>query len=136
MTNNRGVSVDDEKHREFAVLHGCLVEGDTEQKQRERQIRRRALVLSTLLQAAVLAAIVAIPFFGKSERIALANVTPVPPYYHRGGVMHEHVVAQSQPAGSRPTFCFLCPQPHPSTPARIHGLAQVLIPTPCRPPWS
>jgi TonB family protein len=120
VTNHRGISANDEKHganREFAVLHGCLVEGDAEQKQRERQIRRRALVMSTLLQAAVLAAIVAIPFFGKSERIALANVTPVPPYYHRGGDMREHVVAQSQPAGSRHTFCFLCPQSHPSTPA-------------------
>ena len=120
MTNNRGVAADDEKHganREFAVLHGCLVEGDAEQKRRERQIRRRALVISTLLQAAVLVAIVAIPFFGKSERIALANVTPVPPYYHRGGEMHEHVVAQPQPAGSRHTFCFLCPQLHPATPA-------------------
>jgi TonB family protein len=120
VTNDRGVAADDEKHganREFAVLHGCLVEGDAEQKRRERQIRRRALVISTLLQAAVLAAIVAIPFFGKSERIALANVTPVPPYYQRGGEMHEHVVAQPPPAGSRHTFCFLCPQLHPATPA-------------------
>lgn len=120
LTNNRGVSADDEKlgpNQEFAVLRGCLVEGDAEQKRRERQVRRRALVISTLLQAAALVAIVAIPFFGRGERIALANVTPIPPYYHHGGDLREHVVTQSQPTGSHHTFCFLCPQLHPSAPA-------------------
>ena len=126
-TGNRGVSVDGEKpgeNREFAVLRGCMVDGDAEQLRRERQVRRRALVISTLLQAAVLAAVVAIPFLGKGERIALANVTPMPPYYHGGGVAREHLATQPRPASARPAFCFLCPQARPLAPGR-NGAATV-----------
>ena len=72
------------------ALRGCLLEGDAEQSQRERKIRRRALVTSTLLQATILLAVVAIPFFGKVERIALADFVPVPPYHPYNGGAHEH----------------------------------------------
>ena len=61
-------------------LHGCLVEGDAEQRRGERRVRRRALAFSVLLQSAVLAALVLVPLFGKTQRIALAYATPVPPY--------------------------------------------------------
>src|ERR1700722_1964046 len=67
----------------FGVLMGCLVEGDAEQQMRQRKVRRRSLVLSIALQGAILAAIVLVPLLGKPARIALANVTPVPPYYSR-----------------------------------------------------
>ena len=67
----------------FDVLKGCLVEGDPEQQMRQRKVRRRSLVLSIALQGAILAAIVLVPLLGKPARIALANVTPVPPYYSR-----------------------------------------------------
>lgn len=120
-TENRSANGDSgrpSEHQDFAVLRGCLVGGDAEHLRRERQIRRRALVISTLLQAAVLLAVIAVPFFGKSERIALANVTPMPPYYQRGGAP-EHLVTQARPAGARPTFCFLCPPARPVTPATL-----------------
>jgi len=61
-------------------LRGCLVEGDAEQRRGERRVRRRALAVSVFLQSAVLAALVLVPLFGKTQPIALAFATPIPPY--------------------------------------------------------
>jgi periplasmic protein TonB len=65
------------------LLRECLVDGDPEQRRRERKIRRRALAISITLQAVTLAVILLVPLFGKPAVITLANVTPVPPYYSR-----------------------------------------------------
>ena len=97
----------------FGSLGGCLVEGDPEQRARERRVRRRARAISITLQGAALAALVVVPLFGKPERIVLANVTPVPPYYHPSGPVHH----DTPNAPSRPTttftFCLTCPLPSP-----------------------
>ena len=61
-------------------LRGCLVEGDAEQRHRERNIRRRALAVSIALQSAILAIIVLVPLFGKTERISAKEWVPIPPY--------------------------------------------------------
>jgi TonB family protein len=61
-------------------LRGCLVEGDPEQRHRERNIRRRALAVSIALQSAVLAVLVLVPLFGKTERISAKEWIPIPPY--------------------------------------------------------
>jgi protein TonB len=61
-------------------LQGCLVEGDPEQRRRERKIRRRALVFSVVLQSAVLLALVLVPLFAKPPRLGMTITTPVPPY--------------------------------------------------------
>jgi protein TonB len=61
-------------------LRGCLVEGDPEQRNRERRVRRRALVISVLVQTAVLSALILLPLLGKTQHIALAITTPIPPY--------------------------------------------------------
>ncbi len=81
----------------LGVLKGCLVDGDPEQRLRERKVRRRALVLSIGLQSLVLATIVLVPLFGKPARIALANVTPLPPYYSRPLQRNITDVAPSRP---------------------------------------
>ena len=84
---------------ELGVWKGCLVEGDPEQQRRQRKVRRRALVLSIVLQGAILTAIVLVPLLGKPARIALANVTPVPPYYSRP---MQQQSAVPQPPGPAP----------------------------------
>ena len=63
-------------------LRGCLVEGDPEQRKRERSVRRRALLVSVLLQCTALVGLVLIPLFAKPERIVFAIATPIPPYHH------------------------------------------------------
>jgi len=62
------------------TLAGCLVEGDAEQKARERKIRRRAIVTSTVLQSTALAVFVIAPLFAKTAELTERIVVPVPPY--------------------------------------------------------
>jgi TonB family protein len=104
----------------FAVLQECLIGGDAEQLRRERRLRRRSLVISMLLQALGVLAIVAIPFFGNVERIAMANVMPLPPYHPRG-MVREHQATTAPTIGERAVFCYLCPAPRPTRPAAGGG---------------
>ena len=84
-------------------LQGCLVEGDPEQRARERRIRRKGLITSVLAQASLLAAVILVPLFGKPARLVMAITTPIPPY--------RHAAARSQntprPPGQRPV-CVVC----------------------------
>jgi protein TonB len=76
-------SVSEESHQAgLGSLRGCLVEGDAEQRNRERRVRRRALVISVLVQSTVLALLVLVQLFGKTERISAKDFVPIPPYGH------------------------------------------------------
>jgi periplasmic protein TonB len=81
-------------------LDGCLVEGDAQQRRRQRKIRLRALVLSTVLQTVVLAVLVILPLLGQSERITYPH-TLVPPYVLVGAAKH-HPGRPRPPTGQRP----------------------------------
>jgi protein TonB len=87
-------------------LHGCLVEGNSEQRGRERRVRRRALATSILIQTAALALLVWLPLFGKAERIALAIATPIPPYSPYKGTQHDTGV--QHPHAQRHNVCHFC----------------------------
>jgi TonB family protein len=87
-------------------LRGCLVDGDAEQRMRERSIRRRALVISVALQSLILATIVLVPLFGKTQRIAFAHSTPIPPYSLPHGAPRDP--ARPQPSGGPPKLCHFC----------------------------
>ncbi len=91
-------------------LDGCLVEGNPEQRRRERHLRRRALVISVALQAAVLVVLMFVPLFGKPERIAMADTTPIPPYVPYGNHNAAHPQgAQAQPHRGGPrNVCHFC----------------------------
>jgi protein TonB len=75
------MSIEPGPQKDLGSFQRCLVEGSPEQRTRERRIRRRALIISIAAQGAILAAIILFPLFGKPARIALANMTPIPPYY-------------------------------------------------------
>ena len=66
---------------QIGTLGGCLIEGDSEQKARERKIRRRALGISIALQCLVLVALVLTPLLGKTEKLPYTLFTPIPNYY-------------------------------------------------------
>jgi TonB family protein len=87
-------------------LRGCLVEGDAEQRTRQRSVRRRALAVSVSLQSAVLAVIILVPFFGKTQRIAFAYTTPIPPYSSPHGAPRDP--ARPHSPDGRPKPCRFC----------------------------
>lgn len=92
-----------------ASFRACLVDGDPAQLSGARRTRRRSLMLSVLVQIGILAAIVLVPLLSKPARIALANVMPLPPYYHHTAANH---ASPRQPPTSHThqfLFCLTCP---------------------------
>ena len=124
--------------QDLGLLQGCLVEGDPEQRRRERKIRRRALVFSVVLQSAVLLALVLVPLFAKPPRLGMTITTPMPPY--RGA---------AEPAPATPIVereirpvCIVCISSRPANltpssrtePSQVEGVPQNLgesVPIPC-----
>src|ERR1700722_3001291 len=88
-----------------ASLSACLVDGDADQLNRARRNRRRSLLLSVLVQIAILAALILIPILFKTPRIALANVMPLPPYYHATTSEHPAERPHHVPRTHEFTFC-------------------------------
>jgi protein TonB len=112
------VEPDPSPQNDFGSLQGCFVEGSPEQRRRERRMRRRALIISVAAQTAILTAIILIPLFGKPERIALANMTPIPPYYHNSAPQRPPTTPPPGPTTVR-HLCATCYSPifppHPAT---------------------
>ena len=119
-------------------LGGCFVDGNPEQRSRERKLRRRSLAISILLQAAVLAAVILIPLFGKTEHITYASV-PIPPYYHHGAPKPINPTQAPTDGGRRLTPCFFCPTAPTSnrptignnTSSNAEGAVEIGDPNPC-----
>jgi protein TonB len=93
------------------------VEGDAEQLNRERRIRRRALMISILTQSAFLTLLVLVPLFGKMERIPFKNFVPIPPYGHP----HKHATGNTEsrpapPINSGTRYIFTTPTNRPLSP--------------------
>jgi protein TonB len=92
-------------------LQSCLVEGDPEQRARERRVRRKALITSVTLQASFLAMLVLVPLFAKPARLVTGLMTPIPPYRHVSSQTH---TTQQQRSEMR-HVCVTCPNSHPAS---------------------
>lgn len=100
---------------EIGTLGSCLMEGDPEQKARERKIKRRALSISVALQCAAIVALVLIPLLGKTEKLPNTLFIPIPNYY-QSRPKPVGPVRQMQPI-RRHSECVTCVtalSPHPS----------------------
>src|SRR5947209_17784341 len=88
----------------FGSLSGCMVEGNVEQRIRERFIRRLSLGLSVGLQALFFAVVLIVPLFGKAEKISY--VVPLLPPYGPQQQHHETVRHTSHSYKPACTYCF------------------------------
>ena len=68
---------------ELGSLKNCLVEGDPDQERRANRGKRRAVLVSVVVQLLVLTALVVFPLFSKGEHITFER-TPLPPYPRLG----------------------------------------------------
>lgn len=84
-------------------LQSCLVDGNLQQRKRERRVRRRALIISVVLQTAILGALVLLPLFGKPAPIS-SIVIPVPTYRSAGA---PHPVKNTMRANAV-RVCYVC----------------------------
>ena len=83
----------------------CLVEGSTEEKERGRKIKRRAIAISIALQSLALTALVIAPMLAKPVEIRTTSVMPIPPYSPIRPVHTETNISAQPP---RPV-CVVCP---------------------------
>jgi protein TonB len=106
------MSLDSEsvRRQNLGSLQNCLVEGDPEQRIRERRVRRKSLITSVLLQASLLAMVILVPLFAKPERLLTTIATPVPPYRHVSGQTH----ATQTPHTAVRHVCVTCITSHPA----------------------
>lgn len=79
------------------VLARCLIEGDRAALTGARRLRRRSLLISLALEAALLAALVLVPLLATGSRRIYLRMTPVPP---RRGLPRANRDARS--GGQRP----------------------------------
>lgn len=100
----------------LGTFRGCLIEGDSEQRKRERRFRRRALAISIALQSAAVAAVLLVPLFGKTERLVLAkDFIPLPPYHHNSSPAHRNSSTTPRRPSSNFNLCLTCPVYHSPT---------------------
>jgi TonB family protein len=99
---------------ELGSLKNCLVEGDPDQERRATQGKRRAVLVSIVVQLLVLAALVVFPLFSKGEHITFER-TPVPPYPRLGS--HQRTRTSNPSTQPHPpcTVCFSNKPPQPTT---------------------
>jgi periplasmic protein TonB len=95
---------------EQSFLRACLVEGDPSQEARGRRNKRRALVVSIVLQILVVAALILFPLFSKGENIAnRAVLLPAVPY--SPGRPHSRPQTTPRTPHKNPDSCRFCPPP-------------------------
>ena len=89
-------------------LKACLVEDEPEQH-RAQKIRRRAILLSIVLQTIAVAGLVVFPLLGKSERIPVRIFVERPPYRLGSDHTSDGGAARNERHANQP--CLFCKQP-------------------------
>jgi periplasmic protein TonB len=94
---------------DLGSLSECLVDNDPAARVRARRLRSKALILSVVLEAAILAAMLVWPLIAPGVLTAHYIVTPAPPYSGGGATPHEQTATHRPHASSFPTICLVCP---------------------------
>jgi protein TonB len=99
---------------ELGSLKNCLVEGDPVQERRANRGKRRAVLISIVVQLLVLAALVVFPLFSKGEHITFER-TPLPPYPRLGSRERTRTSNPSPQSNPPCSVCFSNKPPQPTT---------------------
>jgi protein TonB len=121
------MSVEEKRNstEQIGTLGSCLIEGDSEQKARERKTKRRALIISIALQSLAIVAIAMVPLLGHTEKIGFRGAIPMPPYRP----MPNRPVGDTHPRGPQPPrVCITCI--HDVSPIAVSHDNTPLTPTP------
>jgi protein TonB len=113
---------------DLGSLSQCMLENDSESRDRARNLRRKALVISVLLEAALLGAMLLWPLITPGVLPGLFNVTPTPPYRGGGGAAEKLAPPRAHPqitTTDRPAPCLFCAKPAAPTPSRPFSDANV-----------
>jgi TonB family protein len=105
------------------LLKSCLVDGDPELQLRAQTVRRRAILLSIVLQTVAVAALVIFPLLGKGERIPVRIFIERPPF--RLGSAHPNPGTSTpiEQHSARPClFCKSLDKPGKPTTSNIHDV--------------
>jgi protein TonB len=119
---------------DLGSLSQCMLEYDSESRHRARNLRRKALVISVVLEALLLGAMLLWPLITPAVLPGLFNVTPTPPYPGGGGNAEKPATPRAHPptSSSRPVPCPFCAKPEAPTPTRPYsaGSASSVDPAP------
>ena len=113
---------------DLGSLSQCMLENDAESRDRARNLRRKALVISVIFEAALLGAMLLWPLITSGVLPGLYIMTPTPPYRGGGGSPEKPTPPRAHlPASttSRPVPCLYCAKPTAPTPARPFSDASV-----------
>lgn len=106
---------------DLGSLSQCMLENDADSRDRARNLRRKALLISILLEAALLGGMLLWPLITPGILPGQFNVTPTPPYRGGGDAAEKPAPPHAHPlncAENRPVPCLFCAKPTSPTPAR------------------
>ena len=106
---------------DLGSLSKCMLENDAESRGRARNLRRKALLISVIFEAALLGAMLLWPLITPGVLPGLFNVTPTPPYRGGGGSAEKPAPPHAHPqtaTTNRPALCLFCTRPAAPATAR------------------
>jgi periplasmic protein TonB len=108
---------------DLGSLSQCMLENDAESRDRARNLRRKALVISVIFEAALLGAMLLWPLITPGVLPGLYIMTPTPPYRGGGGSPEKPAPQHAHPLSiiDRPVPCLYCAKPTAPTPNRPFG---------------